>query len=65
MARYSVTIRYGGPGYRYHTYEVEAEDLAAAMVAAEEEVPPEVRVSGDLVEIRTAPDPELRNLSGP
>ena len=45
--------------------DVEAVDLAAAMAAAAEDMPPEVRASGDLVEIRTAPDPELRDLTAP
>lgn len=60
MGRYTVTVRYGGQGYRYHTSEVEAADLAEALRAAAADLPDEVRATGDLAEIRPSRDPDGR-----
>jgi hypothetical protein len=60
MARFNVTIRHGGRGYRYHTFDVEAPDLAEALRAAAADLPEDVRMTGDLVEIRSATDPDER-----
>lgn len=64
MPRFSVTVRHGREGYRYHTSEVEAADLAAALRAAAEELPHDVRDTADLVEIRRAPEAEERSYLG-
>lgn len=60
MIRYSVTVRHGARGARYHTFEVEADDVGEALRRAAEALPDEVRASADLVEVRTAPDPDAR-----
>lgn len=56
MPRFTVTVRHGRGGYRYHTFEVEAVDLPAAMKAASNGLPDDVRDDADLVEIRLAPE---------
>jgi hypothetical protein len=58
--RYQVTVRYGAPRQRYHTYAVEADDAHAALGVAAEQMPVEVRSGADLVELRTAVDPDAR-----
>lgn len=45
---------------RYHTFEVKAPDVAAALRRAADELPDDVARTGDIVEVRTAPDPEAR-----
>lgn len=60
MTRYSVTVRHGARGARYHTFEVEGADVAEALRRAADQLPDDVRASADLVELRTAPDPEAR-----
>ena len=62
--KYQVTVRYGGRRQRYHTYAVEATDAGAALEAAAERMPPEIRGEADLVELRTAVDPEARGYVG-
>jgi hypothetical protein len=62
--RYQVTVRYGGRRQRYHTYAVEAPDAGAALEAAAEQMPPEIRDEADLVELRAAVDPEARSYVG-
>lgn len=64
MPRFTVTVRHGQGGYRYHTSEVEAVDLAGAMRTAADELPDDVRGAADLVEIRRAPEPEERAYLG-
>jgi len=58
--RYQVTVRYGAPRQRYHTYAVDAPDARAALGAAAEQMPDDVRVGADLVEVRVAVDPDAR-----
>lgn len=60
MPRFTVTVRHGARGYRYHTFDVEATDLAAALRAAAADLPEDVRASGNLAEIRSATDPDAR-----
>lgn len=55
---FQITVRHGAPAMRYHTQRVEADDLKGALVALATELPPEVLATGDLVEIRTAVDPD-------
>ena len=62
--RYQVTVRYGGQRQRYHTYAVEAVDAGAALEAAAEQMPPEIRGDADLVELRAAVDPDARSYVG-
>lgn len=57
---YQITLRYGGRRQRYHTFVVEAEDAAEALRAAAEAIPAEIAADVDLVELRTAVDPEER-----
>lgn len=58
--KFQVTVRHGAPSMRYHTQSVEAENLKTVLVALAAKLPPEVLANGDLVEIRTAVDPEQR-----
>ncbi|MCA9737349.1 MAG: hypothetical protein KC645_06970 [Gemmatimonadetes bacterium] len=58
--RYRIVIRHGRPRQRYHTLEVDAADLAAALVAAAQRLPPDLVATADLAEVREAPDPEGR-----
>lgn len=62
MPRFTVTVRHGS--YRYHTFEVDAPDLAAALKAAAEGLPSEVRSGGNLAEVRRAPEPDERDYLG-
>jgi hypothetical protein len=64
MTRFNVTVRYGRETYRYHTFEVEAPDVAAALVRAAADLPREVRETGALVELRTSPSPDDRDYLG-
>jgi len=58
--RYQVTVRYGAPRQRYHTYAVEAHDAHEALGVAAEQMPVAVRSGADLVELRAAVDPDAR-----
>jgi hypothetical protein len=58
--RYQVTVRYGVPRQRHYTYAVEAADVRAALGAAADQMPADVRASADLVELRVAVDPDAR-----
>lgn len=58
--RYQITLRYGQRRQRYHTFTVDADDAAEALRAAADAVPTEVAAEVDLVELRTAVDPEER-----
>jgi hypothetical protein len=58
--RYQVTVRHGGRRQRYHTYAVDAADAAAALEAAAEQMPLEIRGDADLVELRPAADADSR-----
>ena len=60
MTRFTVTVRHGGRGYRYHTFDVDAPDLAAALRKAGEGLPEDVRTTGNLAEIRSVVDPDER-----
>ena len=60
MSDYRITVRHGGGPVRYHTYTVTAADVGAALRVAADELPDDVRETGDLVEIRRAPDPDTR-----
>jgi hypothetical protein len=61
---YQITVRYGGRSQRYHTYQVEAVDAAAALAEAAREMPSEIAPQADLVELRVAVDPEKRSYLG-
>lgn len=60
MTRFQITVRYGSRFQRYHTFEVEAGDVAQALRLAAGHVPPEILPEADLVELRVAVDPEAR-----
>ena len=62
--RYQVTVRYGGRRQRYHTYAVDAADAGAALEVAAAQMPADIRGQADLVELRTAVDPEDRSYVG-
>lgn len=64
MPRFSVTVRYGQRGYRYHTFEVDATDMSVALAEVSAGLAPEVRETADLVEVRSAPEPEERLFMG-
>lgn len=60
MTTYQVTVRYGSRFQRYHTFAVEAGEVADALRLAAARIPTEVLPDADLVELRVAPDPEAR-----
>lgn len=60
MATYRVTVRYGDRVHRYHTLEIEAEDVAEALRRTADDLPPDVSRLADLVELRPAVRPEER-----
>lgn len=62
--RFQITVRYGGSRQRYHTFVLEAEDAAAALRDAADEMPPEIARDADLVELRIAVDPDDRTYLG-
>jgi hypothetical protein len=57
---YRITVRYGGRRQRYHTYDVEADDIRGALGAASTGMPDEVAAQADLVELRITVDPAER-----
>jgi hypothetical protein len=59
--KYQVTVRHGAQRQRYHTYVVEADDAGNALRVAAEQMPPEISVEADLVELRVAADPDERS----
>lgn len=59
--KYDVTVRHGAGRKRYHTFVVEASDVAEALRLAAGRLTPEVNAGADLVELRTAVDPETRH----
>jgi len=61
---FQVTVRYGRRYQRYHTFQVTADDARGAMEAAARELPAEIAVEADLVEIRVAVDPDDRKFMG-
>lgn len=61
---FQITVRYGSRRVRYHTYQVEASDVRAALNAAARDLPEEVAREADLVEVRVASDPEGRAYVG-
>lgn len=62
--RYQITVRYGGSRQRYHTFQVEADDAAAGLRRAADEMPDEIAGDTDLVELRVAVDPDDRRYLG-
>lgn len=64
MPTYQVTVRYGRRYQRYHTFTVDAADVAGALREAGDRVPDEVRPEADLVELRVAVDPDRRSYLG-
>lgn len=64
MATWTVTVRYGTRRQRYHTVDVDADDIADALRAAADAVPDEITDAADLVEIRRAVDPDRRSYLG-
>lgn len=52
MARYRVTVRYGGPRSQYLVLDLEAETLGEALSDAAAALAPEVSAAADLAEIR-------------
>lgn len=64
MTSWQITVRYGGGYHRYHTLEVEAEDVTGALREAADRIPPDVAGAADLVEVRVAVDPDARTYLG-
>ena len=64
MATWKITVRYGTRYQRYHTLEVEADDVRDALRRAAEGVDDDVAEETDLVELRRAVDPEARSYLG-
>ena len=61
---FQVTVRYGTRRQRYYTFVVEADDAAAALRVAAEQMPHEITSEADLVELRVAVDPDGRSYVG-
>ena len=59
--KYQVTVRHGAQRQRYHTYAVEAEDAGGALRVAAEQMPTDISLEADLVEVRVAVDPDERS----
>lgn len=57
---YQITVRYGRRYQRYHTLEVEGEDVAQALREAADALPQEILPEADLVELRIAVGPDTR-----
>lgn len=64
MTNWQITVRYGGRVHRYHTLEVEAEDVTGALRHVADALPAEVASEADLVEVRVAVDPDDRPYEG-
>ena len=62
--RYQITARHGGRYHRYYTFVVEAADAPEALRAAAAELPADIAAEVDLVELRTAVDPDDRTYLG-
>ena len=60
MTSYRITVRYGSRYQRYHTFGLEARDVAEALRLSSERIPETVLPEADLVEIRLAVDPDER-----
>lgn len=58
MPLYQLTVRHGTASKRYHVVQIEATDVAEALVLAGRSLPDAVRDAADLAEVRPAPDPE-------
>ena len=61
---FRVTVRYGSRRQRYHTFQVDAEDVVQALRAAAGEIPDEISGEADLVEIRPLTRPDDRRYVG-
>ncbi|MFC1661034.1 hypothetical protein ACFL3S_06215 [Gemmatimonadota bacterium] len=61
--RFQITARYGRGSKRYHTFQVDAPEAAAALRLAADRFPEEIVTAVDLVELRVAPDPEKDRIS--
>ena len=64
MPRFTVTVRYGRRGYRYHTFDVDAADVSEALEEAAAGLAPDIRETADLVEVRPAHEPGERKFLG-
>jgi len=60
LTDYRITVRYGERFQRYHTFSVQAPDVAEALRLAAAGVPPEILPVADLVELRVAATPDSR-----
>jgi hypothetical protein len=60
VTTYQITVRYGRRYQRYHTFTVDASDVAAALRDAAERIPADVLPEADLAELRVAVDPDAR-----
>ncbi len=56
--KFQITLRHGKQTKRYHTLFIEAENAVEALRLAPDGVPEEIVGEIDLIELRTAPDPE-------
>ena len=64
MKSWKITVRHGLRYQRYHTLEVEAEDVRDALREAAAALSDEIAGETDLVEIRRAVDPDARRYLG-
>lgn len=64
MATWQITVRYGTRYQRYHTLQVQADDIRGALREAAAGVPDEITDLADLAEIRIAVDPDARTYLG-
>lgn len=61
---YQVTVRYGSRRQRYHTFQVDAENVVDALRLAAAEIPEELTEEADLVEVRPVVRPDDRQYLG-
>lgn len=61
---FQVTVRYGSRRQRYHTFQVDAENVVEALRVAAGQIPDEVTAEADLVEVRPVTRPDDRRYLG-
>jgi hypothetical protein len=60
VTTYQITVRYGRRYQRYHTFTVDAANVADALRLAADQVPLGILPEADLVELREAVDHDAR-----
>ncbi len=61
---FQITVRFGPTGHRYHTMQVQCDDVRQALRQVADEIPESVAAHADLVELRPFVDPDARTYLG-